>query len=274
MKRGSVLISAVLFVILAISLIGCIPPPKPLPDAIPEPILVSDPLPPEPISPEDQVVDNYTLRYCEADEECFVVDTIPCTTCNCKDAINKKHLLYWDEEVQKHANDACGFECASCSDANVSHAICFENRCEKLATGAVDPRVQQEFDRAAALPREVPSQDKFTMLKTSQFSQATFRMDNLTEIEYVTEAEDCKQTTFDDYMEIECDERFFTLELLDYEAFVGCQPCPRDTLACFCDCDTSFKRGLIWKLTEAGIMRFDYLVSAESGYLICAIGDT
>ncbi|MBI3035902.1 hypothetical protein HYY71_06290 [Candidatus Woesearchaeota archaeon] len=70
------------------------------------------------------------IKSCKIDSDCIIVDSLKCD-CNCKEAIAKEDLEFWNEQIALHANDACEFECGACDDNEVTEARCFVNICEK-----------------------------------------------------------------------------------------------------------------------------------------------
>ena len=81
------------------------------------------------------------IKSCKTDSDCVIVNSLKCD-CNCKEAIAKEDLEFWNEQIALHANDACEFECGACDDNEVTEARCVENICEKAYPGYVpDERV-------------------------------------------------------------------------------------------------------------------------------------
>ena len=79
----------------------------------------------------DIIISAEPIRSCETDSDCIIADSLKCD-CNCKEAIAKEDLDFWNAQIALHADDDCEFECGACDDNEVTEARCVENVCEKV----------------------------------------------------------------------------------------------------------------------------------------------
>jgi len=95
------------------------------------------------------------VRGCKTDSDCIIVNSLKCD-CNCKEAIAKEDLEFWNGQIALHADDSCEFECGACDDNEVTEAKCVENVCEK------------------AYPEYVPDERVYGMPVEDKYGQPSF----------------------------------------------------------------------------------------------------